>query len=141
MERTHALGGLALGLIGLVAAVSLAVAMTAEDSTPAQQPLAGAARDEKAQGGSSGRHRAQDGRRDRRSSESEKAAPVGAPAPSPSDVAGGSDMVAASSASQAPVVYVDDDDEYEDDEYERGDYDDDDSGSGHSGSDDSGGDD
>lgn len=139
MERTHALGGLALGLIGLVVAVSLAVAMTAEDSTPAQQPLASAARDEKAQSGSSGRQRAQNRRPDRSSSESEPAAPVGAQAPSPSGVAGGSDTVPGSPASQAPVVYVDDD-EYEDDDYEDDDYDSD-SDSGHSGSDDSGGDD
>ena len=36
MERSHALGGLVLGLTALIIAVALAVAVTAEDSSPAQ---------------------------------------------------------------------------------------------------------
>lgn len=36
MERSHALGGLTIGLLGLIVAVSIAVAMTAEGSTTAQ---------------------------------------------------------------------------------------------------------
>ena len=47
MERSHALGGLAIGLLGLIVAVSIAVAVTAEGSSTAKSPARGASGEER----------------------------------------------------------------------------------------------